>query len=291
MTNIIEIKFGYWPQKLHIHSSNIQAEPLPEFEDVVSKVSGSSQVDGSWFYPDFQKTLPAYQIPPTHVLHIANEANGRELGELAIAVIGLLEGMRLIPEEWVHFYRAAIKLHTLSDLSCGKGEIEEVLQITQTFWKLNHAQDIRRCLFGAIHWLLFSESYIHEFERFAAQYIVLDSCFWLHKNIRGVPPGGMSHAARPSFLARAYGIPEPNWATMLPDNTCELSRLRNEFFHEGRYCGHPIGFALSPLIPPITLQLNAFNTRLILGILGVNCNYLKSPVDTRAMHDLGLTKP
>src|SRR5665647_990342 len=122
MTKSIEIKFGYWPRNWHIDSSNIQAEPLPEFEDVVAKVAASSQVEGTWLYPPFKKNLPPYQIPPTHVMHIANEANGRELGELAIAVVGLLEGMRLIPEEWVHFYRAAIEPHTLSDLVCGKTE-------------------------------------------------------------------------------------------------------------------------------------------------------------------------
>ncbi len=243
-------------------------------------------VEGQWFYPPFQKTFAPFQILSTHVMHIENETNGRELGELAIADIGLLEGMRLIPEEWVHFYRAPVKPHTLFDLICGKTEIEEVIRIAQTFWKANHAQEVRRCLFGAIHWLLFSESYVHEFEQFAAQYIVLDSCFWLHTKIKGGPK--LPHSERPSFLAQAYKIADISWATMRGKD-CELSQLRNEFFHEGRYTGHPIGFALTEFNPPIILQLGAFNTRLILGILDVDCSYVKSPVDTRQMYRLGIS--
>jgi hypothetical protein len=288
MTKRIEIKFGYRPRDWHFDASDIHVEPLCEFNDVVAMVEASNQVDGEWFYPPFQKIFAPYQIPPTHVMHIEDEANGRELGELAIAVIGLLEGMRLIPEEWVHFYRAPIKPHTISDLVCGKTEIEKVIRIVQSFWKANQDTEVRRCLFGAIHWLLFSESYVHEFEKFAAHYIVLDSCFWLHAKIKGSPKKKPPHAKLPSVLAQAYAIPEPSWATMR-DKDCELSQLRNEFFHQGWYAGHPIGFAHAEFNPRITLQLNAFNTRLILGILGVDCSYVKSPVNTRQMHGLGLS--
>jgi hypothetical protein len=287
MSERVEIKFGYWPRFWGFDASEIHVEPLSEFNEVVAMVENSKQVKDKWLYPPVQKTFAPYKIPPTHVMQIESTEDSRELGELAITLVGLLEGLRLIPEEWVHFYRAAIKTHALSELVCREIEIEKVMCILQNFWQKNQGKEIRRCFFGAIHWLLFSESYVNQFERFAAQYIVLDSCFWLHRNLNGLS-GQRRHAEIPSFLAQTYGIPEPSWATMLPDNTCELSRLRNEFFHEGRYGGQPIGFALTQFNPPITLQLNAFNTRLILGILGVDCSYVKSPVDTRQMHGLGL---
>jgi hypothetical protein len=223
-------------------------------------------------------------------MRIKSEADGRELGELAIALLGLLEGMRLIPEGWCHFYRAALEPHTLSDLVCGKSEIEEVLGIAETFWKDNRDSRIRRCLFGAIHWLLFSQSYEHDFEEFAAQYIVLDSCFKLHTKMKGRPGRSCRHSERPSFLAQAYAIPEPSWATIQPDGNCELSRLRNEFFHEGQYGGDPMGFAYPTTVPSITLQLKAFNTRVILGILAVDCEYVRSRVNTRCMYGLDLAR-
>jgi hypothetical protein len=198
--------------------------------------------------------------------------------------------MLLIPEEWIQFYRAAIEPNTLSDLVCSKTEIEEVLKTVKTFWEANSSMNIRRNLFGAIHWLLFSQSYEQEFEVFAWQYIVMDSCFRLHVDINAIPRNQRPwHYLRPSFLANAYSIPEPSWA-IVNGNECELSKLRNEFFHEGRYVGHPIGFALSTMNPNIKLQLISFNTRLILGILGVNCEYVRSKVDTRAMHSLDLIR-
>lgn len=284
----MEIKFGYWPCEHNLEAGDIQVAPLPEFRDVVEAVKASSHIDGDWIYPPRNGAFVPYQIPSTHVMNIANATHGREFGELSISILGLLEGMLLIPQEWKRFYRAAIKPNTLSDLLCSKTEIEEVLKIVQTFLEANSSINIRRNLFGAIHWLLFSQSYEQEFEIFAWQYIVMDTCFRLYVDINAIPKKQQPyHYLRPSFLANAYSIPEPSWA-IVNGNECELSKLRNEFFHEGRYAGHPIGFALSTMKPNIKLQLISFNTRLILGILGVNCEYVRSRVDTRQMHGLNL---
>lgn len=302
--NRVEIKFGYWPRGWSLVTPNIRIKPIPQLSEVVDGVKASNQLLGRWLYPPltFERSSDpgsedrpsvyarSYSINPTHVIHVEGGADAKDFGELAIALLGLLEGMRLIPEGWCHFYRTAIEPHTLSDLVCGKSEIEEVLGILETFWNANQTAEIRRCLFGSIHWLLFSQSYEHEFEQFAAQYIVLDSCFKLHTDINGKPNGRVTHSERPLFLARAYGIPQPGWANIRADGTSELSTLRNEFVHEGRYGGEPIGFAHSTIRPPITLQLKAFNTRVILGLLGVDCEYVRSPVDTRQMHGLDLVR-
>ena len=142
-------------------------------------------------------------------------------------------------------------------------------------------------MFGAIHWLLLSQSYEHEFEEFGAQYTVLDSCYRvhtsLHQNIKYT-----HHAERPAFLASHYSIPEPPWATVRSDGTCELSVVRNAFIHEGRYGAEPIGFSHPDSRHNTVLELRAFNTRLILGLIGVDAAYVRSPVNTRQMHGLGL---
>jgi hypothetical protein len=115
----------------------------------------------------------------------------------------------------------------------------------------------------------------------------MDTCFELHRLIKGADR--IPHALRPSFLATAYGIPVPEWAVPT-ERGCEISQLRNEFFHEGRYGGEPIGFAHPPNPPTIDLQMSAFNARLILGLLGLRCDYVNSRVDTRSMFGLGVPK-
>jgi hypothetical protein len=298
------INFGYWPREWTLDASKIHVEPLPDFKGMVDAIKTSNRVVSRWFYPPLTSAYApgldpedcpsiraqSFEIRPTHMMRVENETDERGFAEVVIAVLGLLEGIRLIPEGWCHFYRTAIEPHTLSDLVCGKTDIEKVLRVTETFWQVNQAPKVRRGLFGAIHWYLFSQSYEHDFEKFAAQYIVLDSCFKIHTYIHGEPPGERSHSRRASFLARKYAIPEPSWAILQSDKACELSRLRNEFFHEGRYGEHPIGFGHPTIAPPITLQLKAFNARLILGIIGVDCGYVRSRVDTRQKHALDLAR-
>ena len=110
MTEGVEIKFGYWPRDWNFNALDIHVEPLSEFNEVVALVEKSKQVEGKWLYPPVQKTFSPYKIPPTHVMQIESKENSRELGEIAITLVGLLEGLRLIPEEWVHFYRLRLSL-------------------------------------------------------------------------------------------------------------------------------------------------------------------------------------
>jgi hypothetical protein len=91
----------------------------------------------------------------------------------------MLDGLRLIQDDWSHFYRCAIKLQTMCDVFCNAKEIEAILAVASQFWDAAGAE-ARRLIFGAIHWCMFAESYVHEFERFGGHYTVLDTCFRLH---------------------------------------------------------------------------------------------------------------
>jgi hypothetical protein len=286
--------------------------PLSDYDEVIEGIKQSGRVAKNWLYPplvradDPQITLDKrpeiyslpYLIKPTHFLTIPDSPDAKKRGEFLISLLGMLEGLRLIPDEWIYFYRTAVERHTLSDIVCQPKEIEKVLETAQEFWDNN--PKVRRLIFGAIHWFLFSQSYTHEFERFGGQYTVLDTCFRIHCEMKArtsKKSGNANglHAERPSFLAREYGIPIPPWAIMNGrKKQCELSKLRNEFFHEGCYGEGPdgepiaIGFAYPKFNVPIDLQLAAFNARLILGIIGIKCRYVRSKVDTRAMHGLDL---
>lgn len=296
-----EIKFGYWPWKCELSAGVAKVRPLSDYDFTIQGISESGRIATKWLYPPLTRAydpkLPpdkqpdiygsVYSVKATHVLTIPDAADAIKCGEFLIALLGMLEGLRLIPEKWVHFYRTPIERHTLCDLLCDVRDLEQVLEMALHFWGKSN-EEIQRLIFGAIHWRLFSESYLHGFERFNGQYIVLDTCFKLH--CLGKPlSNNVSHAARPSFLATEYKIPEPSWAVIGSDNSCDLSKLRNNFFHAGLYAEQPIGFAAYPTFAPsIDLQLAAFNTRLILALLGVPCSYVRSDVATRSMHGLDL---
>lgn len=248
-----------------------------------------------------------FQVSPTHCLSLPQTPGARFRGEFLIAALGILEGLRLIPEGWVHFYRAAIKPNTLSEVYCDRRDLEGVLRIADSFWTAAEPK-VKRLTFGAIHWRLFSESYDHEFERFSAQYTVLDTCWnifnllepgWvLHylasghapKWARGIanrkyPP----HAFRPALLAKRYKMRFPSWARPLKGNSSRLSALRNRLVHEGRYGEEPIGFGYPKKFKgSIDFQLAAFNTRLILAILGVKCGYVTSSAETHSCFALDI---
>jgi hypothetical protein len=292
---VAELKFGHWPRKSELNAGATIVRPLPNYDDVVAAVQGSDRVINGWYYPPLAAERiykRVYCLDSTHSLGVAPAPGARQWSEFVIALLGLLDGLRLIPEGWVHFYRTAVKLNSLSDVICRVNEIEQVLQIAESFWR-SVTEHVRRLSFGAIHWRLFSESYEHEFERFNGQYAVLDTCYRIHCKLTPGGKGEPPHSKRAEFLAGHYSMETPSWAKTRMVNgrlECDLSKLRNELVHEARYAGRPIGFEHPGLTVPIDLTLGYFNTRLILALLGVKCAYVRSSVETRSQFALDLDR-
>jgi hypothetical protein len=296
-----EIRFGYWARKLELQFGGALIRPIANFEVVVQSMKQHERVANGWLYPPLVsgrdrrnassgETI-VYQrvfgVNATHCLCLPRTLHARALGEFLIALLGMLEGLRLIPEKWVHFYRAAVKPHTLSDVYCDRADLEQVLTIGQTFWKAKNAR-IKRLMFGAIHWRVFSESYEHEFERFSGQYTVLDTCWKMYQLLEPTAPKRLAHARRPKWLAKQYGLRLPSWAK-IRNGRSAVATLRNGFFHEGLYGNGPIGFDYPKgFSGSIDFELAAFNTRLILAMLGVRSEYVRSSVQTRSQFLMGL---
>jgi hypothetical protein len=234
-----------------------------------------------------QVPVKLFELAPTHKLTIAFGPQDPEFANFLIALFGFMKGLRLSPEGWQHFYRVPLKRGALCDFLADNSNIAKMLELATDFWKRNNLTEVRRGIFGAIHWHLFGQLYEHEFERFNAQYIVLDSCFALFKCIFKLKKDP-AHGERPSRMCTEYGLAVPSWAVKCPDGKYPIAKLRNQFFHEGLYGGSPIGFAHSTDIPSIEHELTNFNARLILAILGARNFYTKSSVDTRQCYGFDL---
>lgn len=299
----METKFGFWLNNHTITTPEWEIKPVADFQIIVTKIKEHDRYWGGWVYPPLTPVTPVpaqsrtaplmpnkvFALPSTHVLTTL-EAPLADSGlhDFLISVLGLIEGLRLIRDGWTHFHRVAVETQKLSDIVCLQSEYEIVLNIAKEWW-LTAQPEHRKLMCCAIHWRLFGSTYTHQFEQFLAQYLVLDSLFALHEKKVDIAQR-VPHAKRPSLLANYYQLLVPSWATM-KNKSCEVARLRNEMIHEAKFAGEPIGFAYPKDNLLIARELEAFNTRLIIAMLGVDCAYVSSPTNSRQLHGLGLGQP
>lgn len=284
------IDFGFLPEDRAYSGGGFIIEPLPDILERVSVVRSSGRTDGTWYYPPIEETdglgskpvkIPAkvYTLPETHRLRPANQ--GRmpedELCELIISAIGFFKGLRLIPEGWNHFYKTPIQPGELVDFHLEDAQIGYTLDHVVS-WCERALPEVRSRMFGALHWYLTSQSYEHEFEFFSAQYIVLDSCWNMFFRITGKK--AKLHAERPKVMCDYFGIPVPCWAEISEDRSY-LSKLRNDFLHEGIFAKGAIGFKYPQEHPDIDLELKELNSRLLMALFEFKAPYIQTPVDHR----------
>ena len=291
---MLESDFGWLPETRHYASGSLQISPLESAEHVIQSIREHPRSDGKWLHPplieeglgappSMQRPLvyaPSFQVDPTHVIRTNIPNESRPYLHFQIQVLGLAQGLRLVPRGWTHFYRLCLRPGGLTDLVCTPPDVETILAGAEAFWLSHPAGRTRRLMFGAIHWHLFAQSYLHEFEIFNAEYTVLDTCFRIHCEIAGTA-ATPSHSRRPSFLCEQYGIPIPPWAAVTSTGSCRLADLRNELVHEAQYAGQSIGFAYPPDAYSLDVQLACLNTRLLIALLGFRTSYVTSRVDTR----------
>ena len=125
--------------------------------------------------------------------------------------------------------------------------------------------DIFKNYYAAIHWFLFGQSYSHVFEKFDAQYRVLDCCYKISTELNHINRARY-HAERIEKLCTYYDIFLPNWAKS-KDGKSTLSELRNNLIHEAKYAGEPVG--LNSDDKQLWFNLKLINERILLSILGV----------------------
>lgn len=288
------MKFGWFPKQNNYKTSTVFINPLPEFEDSVSTVRESNYVHEGWFCAPIQTggensqesyppvPVPRFSLPLTHFIGYHNSADSSKLSEFLIMVFGWSQGLRFQPEGWGHFYRVAIEPGKLTDFILFEADVPRLLDLAEAFWHRHQVDSVAATILGAIHWFLFSQSYRHYFERFMMQYIVLDTLYRIQESIAHIRSS--THAKRIETLADSLNVPLPSWGNVDSTGKSEISRLRNDLFHEAKFGGEPIGFAFPAMKGNILLQLKDFNCRLMAALLGATGNYSRSSSQTRQMH-------
>ena len=287
------MEFGFFTKNIRVVVDGIEIKPLADHGDKINKLYKKANVLDGWFYPwpiekqhgtveskKYKKnpyiTPKYFDLLPTHTLTIYpyDEQKVRFL----ILAFGFLNGLYLSPAGHYYLNRIAIEPYKLLPVEPdfqGK-DLEKGMHFFSTKYdNLNDEQ--RKQVFAIMHWFLIGQSYDFPWDRFDAQYKVLDAIYkFSNLNVRG-------HSQRPVVLANTYGVKIPDWAVV--DSTTRKSKLsiiRNDFIHQALYEGEPIGYKLSPT--NFDLEFPNFNLKLFLGALGLNMDYIKIEPNDRQRH-------
>ena len=146
---MVDKNFGWWPRNSVIDARVARAEPLSTYAASIAAIRDHPRSYDGWFYPFLEPVrstaaekkappdmpAPIYKLPVTHRITATEAWMDDEYLNFAVILIGLVDGFRLIPEGWMHFYRAPIARHKLSDLMCDAREIAEIVFAATTWWK------------------------------------------------------------------------------------------------------------------------------------------------------------
>jgi hypothetical protein len=301
------LEFGWLPEAKSYSFSGGTIVPLDDLAARVEAVRSCDRISGGWLYPPLERRhrsltskgpppelyAGTFSLPTTHRLTLDGPPNVHdEMLPLFVTVFGLMKGLRLLPEDWLHLMRTAVKPGKLVDFRCDAEAICEVLELTFGFWNRNSDREIRDGFFGALHWHLLGQSYESPFESFMAQYMVLDACWFVHSRINlpnsriNLPKKAPSHAERVVEMAATYSLHLPEWAQTNSNRKSELSELRNQLVHEAKWAGQPIGFRYVPATEEIDYELGLLNTRLLLAMLGWRNQYVSSSIQMGVEHNV-----
>jgi len=288
------MKFGFLIDKKSVQCDSLSIEPLPEFEDIKNCFYDKTKVSDGWVYgaegelkknsrelKNFKQRGPItcnispFRMGSTHQIQMAN--SDEEHLRFLIMGYGFLQGLFLLPEKYSYLWRIPYEPGKLNGLIlCGNDRENGMEQINYFYQNANSKE--RKQAFAIMHWFLIGQSYTSQWDKFEAQYKVLDGVFALSKFPKNPK---IPHTQRPIKLATKYGIILPQWAELNFNSrkSSKLSILRNELIHEAKYNGEPIGYAHPP--ENYTLEFKAFNTKLICGVLGIDTPYLQTNPNTR----------
>jgi hypothetical protein len=285
--------FGWMEERVCVTSRDFSISPVSGFDAAVCEGIKFYAVDNDWF--DTKEVPKRFELPVTHELTVDPTIDDH-LAHLLISVFGFLHGLKLNPEGIGYLHKTPRKLGKLVNFTVpGANEIRKCLNAVISFYTDNISKDpeIIELMIAGLHWYLTSQSYDHDFEKFAWQYSVLDNIHRLKclsdSKYRKITKG-KGHPQRPVSLHSRYGV-VLHRAFSKPvgnGNAKALAKYRNQLIHEARWIDRPLGYAVGRESHYLTLALTQFNSQLILQSLGIKCRFSKLDADMLVPASLGL---
>src|SRR5687767_13633277 len=110
-------EFGWLSQPALYITRHIRVEPLPSFQKSVDAVKSHDRAAGDWFYPPLIRDRSnracqvydvRFKLPCTHQLTLRRPFQSEEFAATTIALLGILNGVQLVPQGVGHFNRVPI---------------------------------------------------------------------------------------------------------------------------------------------------------------------------------------
>lgn len=287
------MKFGFLTDKREVHCKDFSIQPVTDFDEIISCFYKSVKVSNGWIYGpeiELKKTSEEEKIfnskgpiccDNPYFIKSTHEIKGRvtEDNLLRFLIIGyaFLQGVYLCPDRDKVLWRIPYKPGDLNGLllyrNDSKNGLEQIYRYSQ-----NITADKLKQTFAVIHWYLIGQTYRFEWDKFDAQYKVLDGIYKLSELSKSTKAKDRFHANRPVLLSKEFNIELPQWAKLINKSKSPLSMIRNNLVHEAIYADEPIGYAHSKI--NYSLEFRSFNTKLICKIIGIDTPYLKSTPGT-----------
>ena len=294
------MKFGFLIDGKNFECDGFKIAPVLEFNSVLEDFYKTARVSKGWFYgPEielmkstsekqgFENNAPIvrksfFQMSSTHQITSTKGYSDDHLRFLILGY-GFLQGLYLTPEGFSYLGYTAYEPTKLNGLSLNDDDYINGMQCINRFY-IDSNEEKRNQMFACIHWYLISQSYEFAWDKFDAQYKVMDG-IW---NLSGIAEDNkrkkgnyIPHPQRPIKLTEKYGLKLPLWSKLNTDGKSRLSKQRNELVHEAKYGGNPIGYSYPE--ENYNLQFRSFNTKLIAAILGIDTPYLKAEPNNRLL--------
>lgn len=306
MKMLDRLEFGYLPKPLSLTFGAITVCPLAGLDEIVAEIESDEYVEKDWIYAGPQcvqslgvgvRQLPyssrIFGLPKTHMIaHAAADSQDHLIFHLW--ALSFFTGMRLTSTDAGFVDATPIKKNKLVDFVVPDRGLIHALALAEDFW-IRHrlAPENAKLVAAAVHALFLGQNPRHlQFEEFILLYTAIDACFALTKAIKKMHKPPQSHSGRVNWMCQVFKMPTPAWAD--PASGTEVAVLRNATVHEALFIGEPLGFAIHGLgtNQNITHEMRALICRFIVAILGrENCDYVRSPVNTRQRQLLNLATP
>lgn len=285
------MNFGFLIDPKAFRCAGFRIDPVMEFDSILEDFYKTVSVSNGWFYgpkielskssaekQNFEANAPIvhksfFQMNSTHEITSTEDYSDDHLRFLILGY-GFLQGLYLTPEGYSYLGRTAYEPNKLNGLLLNRDDYINGMQCINRFY-IDSNDEKRNQMFACIHWYLIGQGYQFDWERFDAQYKVLDGIY----KLSGTKAN--SHADRLVKLTEKYGLILPSWAESDSNKKSKLSKLRNDLVHEAKYSGYPIGYSYPD--ENYSLEFRSFNTKLIAAALGINTPYLRVELNNRLL--------
>lgn len=186
------MKFGFLIDNKEFGGNDFKVSPLHNHKELIEAFYETMHVSDGWMYGPEEELkqnsrekvkfklcgpkIPCshYYIVPTH--EIFSSVSDDDYLRFLILGSGFLQGLYLNPEKHLYIGRTPYLPGKLIGLNLYRNDYKNGMNAISNFYKKSNLY-IRNGMFAAIHLFLISKTYIYEWDKFDAQYKVLDCLF------------------------------------------------------------------------------------------------------------------